>query len=340
MSRELDDLAKTLEPRLARAIQKALDGLKDKAKIDQIAKMLEAGQIDAIVALLGFSPTDPLVGELQNHLRDVATKGAASEAARYSGVSFAFDILNPATAEFIRRYELNLIREIDAKTREGIRGAITDGIRAGRNPRAIARDVRQQVGLTLRQQKAVSNFRKELETFHTKRTAGSWNLGGKISRAPGGAQVFAVDVDGNPVDGILSRRLRDFRFDSTLRRSMQEGIPLSKEQIDKMVEAYARKYLRHRGETIARTEALRAAHAGAHMQWEQAVQRGDVDPNTVKRKWLVARDERTCEVCSPIPRMNKDGRALDEAFQTPKGPVMLPPVHPDCRCTVTYRSDD
>jgi hypothetical protein len=51
--------------------------------------------------------------------------------------------------------------------------------------------------------------------------AGGYNLGAKIDRV-NGAQVFKPGVDGTPKDGITERRLRDFRYDKQLLRSVTD----------------------------------------------------------------------------------------------------------------------
>ena len=67
----------------------------------------------------------------------------------------------------------------------------------------------------------MQRFRAEIESFHERRTAAAWNLGASPSRR-NGAQVLEIGADGKPVDGILARRLRDFRFDRTLARTMRD----------------------------------------------------------------------------------------------------------------------
>lgn len=258
-------------------------------------------------------------------------------------VVFQFDSLNPKVVDFLQRYQLDLIVEIDDKTREGIRSVITKGMLEGRNPRDTARDVRQIVGLTERQAAAVGSYRKQLEKFHLRRSAERMNLGGKISRAAGGAQTFAIDpVTGRPLDGILDRRLRDFRYDATLQRAMETGKPLTAAQIDKMVEAYARKYRRYRSEMIARTESLRATNAGILEAWKQAADQGLVDDNLLRKTWIVAKDERTCPTCRPMPMLNRgpegQGIYVTDQFNTGNGyGVQLPPLHPGCRCVIFIR---
>jgi hypothetical protein len=97
---------------------------------------------------------------------------------------------------------------------------------------------------------------------------------------------------------------------------------------------YARRLLRQRVETVARTEAMAAANAGQESLWRQAVQHGLLDPERFRRHWLVTPDDRLCPVCQEIPDMNPEGVALDEPFQTPVGAVQRPPAHPNCRCAV------
>lgn len=255
---------------------------------------------------------------------------------------FQFDALNPKVTSFLDKYELDLIVEIDDKAREGIRHVVNQGLKNGANPRDTARDVRQIVGLTERQAAAVGAFRKQLQTFHEKKSASRMNLGGKVSRAAGGAQTFAVDGSGKPLDGIFDRRLRDFRYDKTLQAAMDTGKPLTPAQIDKMVEAYSRKYRRYRSEMIARTESLRATNAGILASWQQAAQAGLVDEEAMRKTWLTAKDERTCPICLPMPALNRGaegyGIHINVQFNTGHGyGVQMPPLHPACRCTIFIR---
>jgi hypothetical protein len=338
---DIEAIARTLEPALRAALQAYLTLLKDETPLQAILDALKAGDNGLVLDIIAGIDTTPAREAVEDAVRAAVWAGAASAASqinlRIKGVHFAFDKLNPQLIQWIKSYSHNLIREIDKQTREAVRAALLDGMQKGQNPVATARDVRQAVGLTTKQAKAVANFRAELETFHMRSSAKDWNLGGKIDRA-NGRQVFRPDADGSPKDGIDTRRLRDFRFDPALKKAMETGKALTPAQIDKMVAAYERKYLRHRSETIARTEALRATNQGVQEAWRQAILTGKATESLVRRQWVVARDERLCAVCSPIPSMNpKRGVRMDEPFKTPKGPMMLPPVHPLCRCVCFIR---
>lgn len=337
----VEALAQKLEPGLAKAILDALTAQGDAVPVDALIAALESGDVGKVVALLDTPEVTAAFAKLTPTLQGAVyaggTLGAGTIAAQMRGVSFVFDQLNPRLLTWLQTYNLGLIREISAQTKEGIREYLLAGMTAGRNPKDVAREVKTVIGLTDRQARAVYNFRRELETFHLKQSAGGWNLGGKVDRV-NNTQVLIPNEDGQPSDGINQRRLRDFRFDGQLQRAMQTGKPLSQEQIDKMVAAYQRKYLAYRSRTIARTEAIRTTNMGVQDAWRQAIEAGKVPEELVRKRWFVTRDERLCKVCGPIPKMNPDrGVTMGAPFNTPKGPMTLPPAHPNCRCSVVFR---
>jgi uncharacterized protein YoaH (UPF0181 family) len=102
---------------------------------------------------------------------------------------------------------------------------------------------------------------------------------------------------------------------------------------------FARKKLRQRAETIARTETIDAANAGQHELWEQAAEQGYIDRDVARRFFVISPDDRLCRLCAPVPAMNREGVPLDQPFQTPDGPRMRPPLHPRCRCATALAAD-
>lgn len=341
---ELRAIADKASPKLKKAILAALQA-GDTAALSALADAINAGDTGRVLALLGLADLETRFAPVQAELRAVLAEAGAAASAKIPAVrkpigpdlTFTFDLTNPRTISAVQQYDMRLIREISDNTRDGVRALVRDGIEKGVNPRTTARLIRQQVGLTERQNRFVGNFRRELETFHTRKAANGWNLGGTKSKAPGGAGVLAIDADGNPVDGITQRRLRDFRFDGTLKRAMESGKPLTPEQIDKMVGRYRDRLLAYRADNIAKTESLRATNQGAHLAWQQAVDTGAVDPNEVRRFWSTAGDERVRLSHRSIPKTNSEGVGMDEPFITPNGQVMYPPLGVNCRCVVVYR---
>lgn len=342
---EIELAARKLEPELAEALLAMLSALQDVVPLDELAAAVKAGDIDRIMRLIGDANLSLAAGKVTGALQDAAWAGGAIAATSINSTireaSFVFNRLNPRLIDWLQGYTYNLVKltkdEAGEATKQAIREAMTAGMTVGNNPLTVARDIRASIGLTPRQQKAVKNFRTELESFHLRGGEGGYNLGAKISRVYG-TQVYALGEDGGPADGITERRLRDFRYDGHLSRALKTGVPLKPEKIDEMVAAYHRKYLKYRSQTIARTEALRATNYGVQDGWRQAIEAGKVPEAQVRRQWVVSRDERLCEVCAPVPKLNpKRGVKFGEPFATPKGPVMLPPLHPNCRCHIFIR---
>ena len=337
---EIEQLAASMEPALAKALLEMLTKLQAGVDLEAVAEALKAGDVGKVISLIAAVPdpvTESAVVEAVQDTVWAAGALAATNAGQFSSVIFQFNRLNPRLIDWLQGYSLGLIRQIKSDTKEAIRDKLITGMAAGDNPIKVAREIKTVVGLTRKQAKAVENYRKELETFHLKSSAKAYGLGNKIDRV-NGRQVFKPDADGSPMDGIDLRRLRDFRFDGKLKAAMATGKPIPPAQIDKMVEAYARKYRQFRSQTIARTEALRSTNFGVQDAWRQIIDAGAAPETLVRRKWIVSKDERLCEVCSPIPGMNPPkGVPFGQAFATPSGPHMLPPMHPNCRCTVFIR---
>ena len=339
---EIEALAAQFDAPLASAILHALETQQDLVNLDEVVLMLQSGNINGVLTLL---ESNEAIAALKAGIKpavQAATYAAGGFAAglirtAIGGAQFVFDQLNPRLIEWLQSYSLNLIREINDKTKEGIRTFLIDGMTAGLNPKAVGSRLKGIIGLTDRQAKAVANYRKELETFHLRQSAAGYGLGTKIDRV-NGTQVFKPSDDGTPKDGIDLRRLRDFRYDGRLKGAMATGKPLTPAQIDKMVAAYQRKYLAYRSRTIARTEAIRTTNMGVQDAWQQAIEEGKVSEALVRRQWIVAEDERLCSVCAQIPGMNPaKGVTMGQSFNTPIGPLLLSPAHPNCRCTVFIR---
>jgi SPP1 gp7 family putative phage head morphogenesis protein len=99
---------------------------------------------------------------------------------------------------------------------------------------------------------------------------------------------------------------------------------------------YADKQHRYRAMTIARTELATAYNQGAYNGTRQAQAEGYL--GIVKKVWLTADDERTCDICNGL-----DGEAVDMdsdfSYQKGKlgfGTALIPPAHPNCRCSIAY----
>lgn len=337
---EIEALAEKLEPSLARAIRDMLKDHVASIDLDKLAEALKAGETYKVLDMVG--EVDPVkAASVKEQLQNAVWQGGAlaTQAPVFNEARFAFNRLNPALISWLENYNLNLIRDVNRGTVESVRAVLIEGMTAGRSPIDQARRIKQVVGLTPAQAKAVQSYRKELETFHLKRSAKSWGLGNERSKQSG-LEIMPIDPKtGKPKDGIETRRLRDQRYDGMLKRAMENRKPIPPEKIDTMVDRYQERMIQNRARTIARSESLRATNVGVHEAWRQAIAERKVDGGLVRKRWVLSRDERTCVICTGIYKAQpKRGIPLEDSFANPNGlPLKAPIAHPNCRCTTTVR---
>ena len=162
----------------------------------------------------------------------------------------------------------------------------------------------------------------------------------------------ALDIGGRVVNGkrqgglvgLDSRRagwVQNYRA-----KLLAEGRPQS--QIDRMAQRYSNKLLRQRGETIARTETLKALNAGRQEALDQLIENpnNDVRAEDVVRAWDSAGDGKTrpthvaADLQDPVPQGQPfvvGGYSLmypgDTSLGAPAEEVI------NCRCYVDVRID-
>ena len=162
----------------------------------------------------------------------------------------------------------------------------------------------------------------------------------------------ALDIGGRVVNGkrqgglvgLDSRRagwVQNYRA-----KLLAEGRPQS--QIDRMAQRYSNKLLRQRGETIARTETLKALNAGRQEALDQLIENpnNDVRAEDVVRAWDSTGDARTRETHAaadkqdPVPQGQPfivGGYSMmypgDTSLGAPAGETV------NCRCYSDVRID-
>lgn len=167
-----------------------------------------------------------------------------------------FDATSPEVIAAARRNQLELVRGMTVETRQTIQQVIYDGTVRSANPREIARDIRDSVGLAPNQEAAVRSYRRALEQ-----------------------QDYA---------NALDRQLSSGHSDRTIAAAQDARRALTDQQIDLAVERYRQAQVNYRAETIARTETLRNVHAGVTAAYDQAIARGDIDADQLEKEWIHA----------------------------------------------------
>lgn len=324
--------AEAADASIATSLNDSFNNLQDDIDVALIAAALAAGGWLAVRRIFtlekiteAFRPTTTALVNLQN---EVGAKVMGSDVTRVqaarppvsglpglvgtqaqegitttvtpSPLRLTYDPIAPATVAEQRQVQSTWLKRMADTVEAVIDQDIRQGLTNGMTAEDIARVIKATIGLTPRQAAAVENFRRLLE---------------------------------NGDAGALDRVLRDRRFDASVQRLIDGGT-VDQDKIDRMVQRYAEKYQAHRAMVIARTESLRATNAGKRAAWAQYA---DSTGSDVLRWWLTAADERVCPVCSAIPLMNPDGVPLGEMYDTPDGPMMMPPEpHANCRCTERF----
>lgn len=297
---------------------KAFAEIKSAVQLEILESALRSEGINGALRILSSLQIE---GIIEKHLVDDLNE-AIMESGRYTitlmpvgavntGTVFYYSILNPITTDYIRTYELNLIRNIGANSRTAIRNSIEADIIAGNNPKSTARAFKNAIGLTPRQEQAVRNYKNHLQN---------------------------LDAE------ALKRQLRDPRFDATITNAIRNNQKLTDKQIEKMVTAYRNRYISYRAKTIARTESMRAMSVGEYTSAIQAVNDGAIERDSVRRFWVYADDKRTRNAHRQISGLNPNGVEVDQPFVTPLGPLLFPrdpngsaANTVNCRCTVIYK---
>lgn len=102
--------------------------------------------------------------------------------------------------------------------------------------------------------------------------------------------------------------------------------------IEKALEARSKQMLDYRASVIADNEAWTAIGAGRRMYWLDLADGGDI-PQTTKRTWNTAQDERVCPICAP---MHGATTGLTGFYTLPDGSLISgTPAHVVCRCYET-----
>jgi len=311
-------VAARMEPKVRKSFLTAVEKLKGSVRMGQLRTALLRSDVNAVFQILGlaeavqqtfegmgFTPEELSMQEAIAQTFQDGANAAMKKLPKKIGTDVRFDLMNPKSVEILRAYEFELIRDITQETVEGIRDVVLRAFQEGGHPYEQAREIRDVIGLTARQEQAVDNFRRALES-------------------------------GVPQDmrRALERELRDHRFDPTLLRALSSEQRLPRARIDQMVARYRERYLKHRAEVIARTETIRAANLGQQALWRQAVDQGLIPPGA-ERVWITAGDERTCDFCGPLDGMTV---GLEDYFSSAANnrsyTTLTPPLHPQCRCSL------
>lgn len=318
-----------LKPGLARAFEEAVADIRSEAQLRALEAAIARGDIEAALQTLRlgaeyFAPLDRAIREAYEGGAIWGLAQMPPKSLRHTGLaSVRFQGRHPRAEAWVREAAGALIREISQDQSAMIREAILRGLEAGRGPRSLALDLVGRVD---------GNSRKGGLIGLTRKQAG-WVQG---------ARKQLEDLD----RGYFSRTLRDRRFDRMIAKAIRDGQPLAKGDVDRIVGRYSDRMLKARGDTIARTETLRALNAGRYEGIQQMVESGKVPASAVSLTWEATPSGRTRDTHAA---MHGQTIKLGGLFQSPSGALLAHPGDTDhgagpdevvnCRCHVRARVD-
>lgn len=318
----VEELTRTMEPKMRAAFRSVVRDIVDNATIKVIADMIGKGDVAGALFALGIEPS--AYGPLDQALDEIYYGSGKAAVDNFPEVRspdglrtvFRFGVRNNEAEFWLRGHSSMLVTRLVDDQREAIRSVLAAGLSEGRNPRTTALDIagrynRQSgrreggiIGLTAAQSRATLKARLELAA-------------------------------GDPA--YFSRKLRDKRFDGMIRKAQAAGETIDPVAISKIVGRYSDSLLRLRGETIARTETLTALNKARNDAVRQQVLAGKIDAQDVTKVWQAAVDERTRGTHRAL---HGKAVALDGSFQSPSGARLAYPgdpnaparEHVNCRC--------
>ncbi|OEZ02317.1 MULTISPECIES: phage minor head protein [Stenotrophomonas] len=343
--RELEMLARRLEPAIRRAFEQAIAGVHSQAQLETLADLLRAGQVDAVLEALGFdteifSPLaesvrqafvaggDAGIKELPKLSLRQQVRGGYNPNNPTPALRFRFDMRNRGAEAWLQENSSRLVTGIVEDQRQLVRQQLVRGMAAGQNPRQTALELVGRVGETGR------------------RSGGVVGLTAQQAQFVANVREQLASGDPGQMAGYFDRKRRDKRLDGIVSRAIKAGKPVSEVDIDKIAGRYADRLLALRGENIARTESLTALNAGRDEAYRQQIEAGRLAPENVTCGWDATGDARTR---ASHRAMNGQKRRFGEPFQTPSGSLLRFPGDTSlgapaeetigCRCTKTYRLD-
>lgn len=245
---EMLALLATSEGALRASWAEVIAWLRENNDLRDVEEAIAGGDVDRVIRGLDLA-AQRFAEEIASRIA-VAAVAAARAASEATGRLISYDSSNVFATRLLTEERMRVISDLVAEQRELIRQVLSRGIAEGINPRKLARELVDSLGLTPAMEATVARYEAELR-----------------------AGQFAL---------ARRRALRDARSDRSLRGELTDG------QVESMVARYRDGWRQHRAEAIARTEALAALHEGVDELFRQAFASGELSENEVEVIWTSA----------------------------------------------------
>lgn len=318
---DLQRLIADLEPKLRRDFEEAIRNHAARIDVRALTEALARGDVAEAERIANIEPRD--VFPLGEALRGIFFGAAALVGKRGRGVvgQFRFDGRHAEAEAWAAQNSARLVTRISEESRDAVREAIRGALEVARSPQSIARDIAgTRVG--------------------NARAGGMVGLTGPQAASISKARAALSSGDPARMREYLALKLRDRRFDATIRRAIREGRAIKGADLDRILEAHKAKALGYRAKVIAQAETFKAAAAGRDQSYRQMLAMPGVTGITLRWQHNLSAEPRVEHVA-----MGGTVVQLGQPFVFPDGTAMRYP-HDEtaparhvigCRCIAVYR---
>jgi hypothetical protein len=300
LQNKLAALLKEYDGRIEAAFLVAIRNKANSINLAELAAAIEARDFNRAVNIAGLTRADLFPFDASITSAYVAGGQTVAAAAPAFAVSFGFDGRATRAEAWARSHVGGLVTGIVDEQLDMLRETIGAQLADGIAPRKIAVRIAGQ-------------------TVNGTRQGGFIGL----SRPQMGYLSNARDELANLDAGYFKRSLRDRRFDGIVRKAIADRRPLAQADIDRIAARYSDRMLKHRADTIARTESITALRAGRREGIQQGIEAGAIAGDAVKRRWNATGDSRTRPDHQAVNGQEVEG--MNTPFVMPDGSRMLYP---------------
>ena len=209
-----------------------------------------------------------------------------------------FDAQHPEVIAWAEEHGTGMVLALESTTNAALNASFAEMIGNGMTVQQQAREIRDAIGLTARQETAVGNLRLELANAKPGTTITRFqpDANKALRSVPG----FRARVPiGGPTDAWVNKQITKYRSMQTNWRARQ----------------------------LARDATMRSASEGQRLMWMQARAKGLLTELAVRFR-ITTPDDRLCQECESV---DGEEAKLDEPYDSTGD--MNPQVHSMCRCS-------
>jgi hypothetical protein len=331
LQRQIENLLRRQEAAVRRAFLMSINDIRSRVTLREIRDAIAANDIPRAIRALNLEPA--AYGAFSEAIRNTYTQAGAVAMAgtvwRFPDLSRAvvrWDMDNPRARDWLTtRSSTRITGDLIPQQVQAVRGIIEAGYGLGRGPRDIALDIVGRIGATGR------------------RTGGVLGLNGPQQQWVANMRNYLTN---DPARAFGMTR-RDRRFDAAIQRAIDTGTPLTRAQIDRMVDRYSDRLLQSRGNAIARTETAQAVNAARAEAMQQGLDATGIPDSAVIKVWKHGGAAATKERPDHADMHNVEVQGLNTPFVLPSGATCEYPLDPslpadeviNCRCSYFIRID-